>query len=148
MYDILLSEDENLLESNKWMFDDLQNSKFLQKDSKRTVGSTGNIVCYSSFPRSGNSFLRKYFENITGVVTGSEMSLEFNVDLQLMNFKGEEITDESVWIKKSHDPKFISIHDPEFISSVKTHKCNKIIVCVRNPYDVIASLMNFFPILC
>ena len=99
----------------------------------------GNIVSYSSYPRCGNSFLRKYFENITGVVTGTDMSLEFNVELQLMDFKGEEITDESVWIKKSHDPKNNRNN--------KTHKCNKIVVCVRNPFDIICSLMNFFPVL-
>ena len=56
-----------------------------------------------------------------------------------MDFKGEEITDQSVWIKKSHDPKSNRNN--------KTHKSNKIIVCVRNPFDIIASLMNFYPCL-
>jgi hypothetical protein len=56
-----------------------------------------------------------------------------------MDFKGEEVTDESVWIKKSHDPKSNKNN--------KTHKSNKIVVCVRNPFDIIASLMNFLPCL-
>ena len=67
------------------------------------------------------------------------MSVEFVVDLQLSEFKAEEITDNSVWIKKSHDPKWN-------LGNI-TNKCNKIICCVRNPYDTMASLMSFFPTL-
>ncbi len=67
------------------------------------------------------------------------MSLEFAVDLQLGDFKAEEVTDCSVWVKKSHDPK------PNMNN--KVHKANKILCCVRNPYDCIASLMNFLPTL-
>jgi hypothetical protein len=29
-------------------------------------------VTYTSYPRSGNTFLRKYFETITGIPTGSD----------------------------------------------------------------------------
>jgi len=65
------------------------------------------------------------------------MALEFCVDLQLYDFLGEEITDNSVWIKKSHDPKWNEGN--------KIHKCNKVIVCVRNPFDTIVSFMNFLP---
>jgi hypothetical protein len=67
------------------------------------------------------------------------MSLEFNVDLQLSDFKAEEISDASVWIKKTHDPK------PNLNN--KINKCNKIICCVRNPFDIIASMMSFLPTL-
>lgn len=56
-----------------------------------------------------------------------------------MGFKGEEVTNESVWIKKSHEPKWNKNN--------KIHKCNKVIICVRNPFDVIASIMNFLPCL-
>jgi hypothetical protein len=31
-----------------------------------------NQIAYTSYPRSGNTFLRKYLENITGVATGSD----------------------------------------------------------------------------
>ena len=67
------------------------------------------------------------------------MSLEFNLDFQLGYFKSEEVTDASVWVKKSHDPKWNKNN--------KTHKCNKALCCVRNPYDTIASIMHFFPAL-
>ena len=48
-----------------------------------TAANTGNKVSYSSYPRMGNSFLRKYLQNITGVATGSDMALEFDIDFQL-----------------------------------------------------------------
>ena len=32
----------------------------------------GDRVCYQTFPRSGNTFLRKYMELITNVPTGTE----------------------------------------------------------------------------
>ena len=60
---------------------DKDDAKYLDLNSQTTVESTGNIVSYASFPRCGNSFLRKYLQLITGVATGSDMSLEFCVDL-------------------------------------------------------------------
>ena len=68
------------------------------------------------------------------------MAVELNYDLQLNIFPGEEIIDDSVWIYKSHDP--IMFPNPII------HKANKIIVCVRNPYDILVSIMNFMPIHC
>jgi hypothetical protein len=67
------------------------------------------------------------------------MTLEFNLDLQMSDFKGEEITDDRVWITKTHDPKWNEDN--------KIWKCNKVICCVRNPYDVIVSFMHFLPTL-
>lgn len=46
--------------------------KFLDKKSELL----GNKVAFASFPRTGNSFLRKILEQITGVFTGSDMPLE------------------------------------------------------------------------
>ena len=46
--------------------------KFL--DGKVTM-QPKNRVIYTSVPRSGNSFLRKYFEQISGVVTGSDVTV-------------------------------------------------------------------------
>jgi hypothetical protein len=138
--DVLRSSDASLLEEHAWMFEG--ECKFLNMTdpaSGKTVENTGNIVSYCSFPRCGNSFLRKYLQLVTGIATGSDMSLEFCVDLQLKDFKAEEIIDSSVWIKKSHDPKWN-------LNNI-TNKCNKVICCDRNPYDVIPSLMHFFPTL-
>ena len=50
--------------------------------------------------------MRKYFENVTGCATGSDMILKHqpNVALQFCGFKAEGMTDERVWINKSHFP--------------------------------------------
>jgi hypothetical protein len=57
-------------------------------------------VTYTSYPRSGNTFLRKYFETITGIATGSDQVMKFNLNiaLQFSGLKGEGITDGRVWI--------------------------------------------------
>lgn len=63
-------------------------------------------ITYATYPRSGNTFLRKYFEEITGVATGSDMVMKYNlnVSLQYTGFKGEGIVDDRIWINKSHFP--------------------------------------------
>lgn len=45
--------------------------KFL--DNK--VNMTGNKVALATYPRTGNSFLRKIVESISGVYTGADMPL-------------------------------------------------------------------------
>ena len=41
----------------------------------------GESVAFQSFQRSGNTFLREYIEEITGVFTGSDMSLDMTFNL-------------------------------------------------------------------
>lgn len=97
----------------------------------------GNKVSFNSFPRSGNSFLRRFLEQITGISTGANISLHTSTSLQIMGLMGENIVDDRAWIIKAHHPFLI----PESIDYV----CNKVIVCVRNPLDVLpswASLTN------
>ena len=52
-------------------------------------------VVYATYPRSGNSLMRKYFENVTGTATGSDMVVRHasNVALQFCGFKAEGIID-------------------------------------------------------
>lgn len=91
---------------------------------------TNQAVVYATYPRSGNSFMRKYFENITGIATGSDMVMKFspNVGLQIAGFKGEGITDDRCWIKKSHFPFTLPFMD-EFSNDIA-------VICTRNPFDV------------
>jgi len=84
-----------------------------------------------TYPRSGNTFLRKYLEIITGVTTGSEVE----ASVWHLPLIGENIVDDSVWIIKSHGP----------IARVRTcedFKMNKIIVLMRNPFAVIISMVH------
>lgn len=94
----------------------------------------GHHISLNAHPRSGNSFLRKYLQNVLGIHTGSDMVLDQTINNQV-NMAGEEITDASVWIKKTHDP---------YRSPMDTviHKSNKIICIVRNPYDTLMSFLN------
>ena len=86
-----------------------------------------------TFMRSGNTFLRKYFELITMVPTGTDMDTP-PMPLQMTGLIGEEVSDDSVWVTKTHDPMRFGSRD---------FKTNKIIVTVRNPFDVIVSVAHF-----
>ena len=59
LWDILRSPDASLLEESKWMFD-IKDDKYLDMNAERTVDSMHQKVSYSTLPRVGNSFLRKY----------------------------------------------------------------------------------------
>ena len=94
----------------------------------------GDRVCYLTFARSGNTFLRKYMENITNIPTGSEMDLSIPMPLTLMGVIGEAIVDDRAWIIKSHDPMRFAALDFE---------SNRVVVTARNPFDVLISLSTF-----
>lgn len=81
-----------------------------------------------SYPRSGNSFLRRYLELITGIFTGSDIHIDLSMSLQMMGLKGEYVVDNSVWISKTHCPSY-------FPRSLQ-FTANKMIVIVRSPLDV------------
>jgi len=93
-------------------------------------------ISYTSYPRSGNTFLRKYLENITGIATGSDMFMKFtlNTTLQFSGFKGEGIVKDNVWSNKTHFP-FRTPMDRKYDSKL-------IILAVRNPLDVAVSFFN------
>ena len=68
---------------------------------------TGQQIALESIVRSGNSFLRRIIELITGVYTGSDMNS--NVTLHFMcgwNMPGEETVaqDNLCWVTKTHWP--------------------------------------------
>lgn len=94
-------------------------------------------LTYATYPRSGNSFFRKYFESITGLTTGNDIECKYlvNLALQMQGFKGQEVVDNRVWIVKTHYPDGFSL-ELDFDS-------NKSILCVRNPLDVLASQFSF-----
>ena len=81
---------------------------FFGKTSRYTTGNSKEqmAVLYSTFPRSGNSMMRKYYENVTGIVTGTDLGTTHmpNLALQYTGLKGEGIDDSRCWIKKSHFP--------------------------------------------
>jgi hypothetical protein len=112
---------------------DLTNIPDFSRQARFLSGAPFQAISYTSYPRSGNTFLRKYLENITGVATGSDQLMKFtlNVTLQYSGFKGEGIVKDKCWINKTHFP-YRTPMDREYKSEV-------IILAVRNPLDVFVS---------
>ena len=104
-------------------------------ESKYLSSNNFEKVILTSYPRSGNTLLRKYLEDITGVITGSDCDLrrKLNSDLVEMGMRGEGKTDYKVWAIKSHYPERFG---------ATLFKANKCILLVRNPLDSIISLYN------
>lgn len=95
--ELLLSKDLNRLSELDWI--QQQSLRFLDG----TVDMKGNVVAMMSFPRSGNTFLRRFLELCTGVFTGSDMNIKHTCSKQLMGMAGEQVVgDNSVWITKTH----------------------------------------------
>lgn len=91
-------------------------------------------ICFASIMRCGNTFYRRLIENISGVVTGSNIRITTTLCLAFVatGFKGESIMDNRSWVIKSHFPYVYPTASPCSIS--------RAIVLVRNPLDVIVSL--------
>ena len=71
------SRDAALWERSKWLFE-AKNGVFLDGEPIRS-----NKIAFCSFPRSGNTFLRKYFLLLTGIPTGSDNTLHSDTILQM-----------------------------------------------------------------
>ncbi|CAI2363576.1 unnamed protein product [Moneuplotes crassus] len=106
----------------------LEEPKYLSKNDFEKVVLT-------SYPRSGNTLLRKYLEDITGIITGSDCDVKrrLNSDLVEMGMSGEGRTNHSIWVAKSHYPERYG---------ASKFMANKCILLVRNPLDAIISLFN------
>ena len=92
-------------------------------------------VLLTSYSRSGNTLIRKYLEDITGIITGSDVDTRRGLCSFLVDkgMKGEGKLDDRVWIVKSHFPERTGY--AKFLA-------NKCILLVRNPMDAIISLFN------
>ena len=92
-------------------------------------------VLLVSYPRCGNSYARKLLEASTGLVTGSDSRPNRPLSSSLIRFGyvGEGITDQSVWVVKSHFPERLG-----FIR----FPVKRIILVIRNPFDAIESYFH------
>ena len=101
-----------------------------------SVNLAGDRVAFQSMVRSGNTFLRRYLEEITGVFTGADMGIAHTFFEAQFGFLGQNTTCDSnrVWITKTHYPQDIPDGTP--------FTANKMIVIARNPIDVIPSFFN------
>jgi hypothetical protein len=71
---VLRSSDEQVWKENHWMFDG--EFKFMDNEPNKS-----NKIAFASFPRSGNTFLRKFSELLTGVQTGADNTLHISIML-------------------------------------------------------------------
>ena len=124
---LLRSKDEALWLRCKWMFD----GKFRFLDGEP---NNSQKVAFCSFPRSGNTFLRKYLELLTGIHTGSDCTLDLDVQFQMQGLSGTHTVDDTVWIAKSHSPWIMKM--------IPIFTANKCIVIVRNPLDSMVSMLH------
>ena len=94
-------------------------------------------IVYSSYLRSGNTFMRAKLEAITGITTGSTVPNAWSVNFQLLasGLRGEGHIGDDVWFVKTHFP----LVSPA-VGCVSAHKA---LIGVRNPIDVLVSYFEF-----
>ena len=109
------------------MFDG--NNRFLDGEPNKS-----HKIAFCSFPRSGNTFMRRYIEMLTGIATGGDNSLLLATDLQMIGMIGEGIVNDTCWVIKTHSP-WMKPYSPPFTA-------NKCIVVVRNPLDSCVSWLQ------
>lgn len=82
--ELLLSKDLTRSSELDWVAKDF---RFL--NGKNVLNESGDHVALMTFPRSGNSFLRRYLELITGIYTGSDIDVRYSAALQMHGLLGE-----------------------------------------------------------
>jgi hypothetical protein len=127
---MLKSKDENVFKASGWLWEGTD-FKFLDGQPIEP-----NHINFSSFPRSGNSFLRRFIEQISGLSTGSAWGIHSGTILQVSGFAGEAYTSDHVWVVKTMHP---MIMPQGLVKGTVPYNANKSIVCVRNPLDVFPS---------
>ena len=70
--DYLLSKDLSRMDELDWV----DREEFRHLDGQVNLYKTGDRVSFQSYPRSGNTFLRRFLEQITGVYTGTDMDMK------------------------------------------------------------------------
>ncbi|TNV78443.1 hypothetical protein FGO68_gene573 [Halteria grandinella] len=111
-----------------WVDENGGTFRFLDKQTSLS----GFRTVFASFPRSGNSFLRRFLEQISGIHTGADVRVDGTLNLQMCGLIGEgHVGVDDVWICKSH-----FALDQELC---KEFTANKAIILFRNPLDVIIS---------
>ena len=90
---------ETYLEKTKEKPEYLEHPKFLSHNHFEKVA----LACYQ---KSGSTLLRRYLENITGVITGSDGDTTTALDKQLKDsgLVGESILGNKIWIAQTNFP--------------------------------------------
>ncbi|CAN0159257.1 unnamed protein product, partial [Phaeothamnion confervicola] len=99
------------------------------------AGTRGCRTALVSYPRSGNTLLRRLLESVTGVVTGSDTRPDRTLSRSLtaLGMQGEGVVDARVSVVKTHYPER---------HGYRRFRADRAIVLVRNPFDAIDSYFN------
>ncbi len=100
------------------------------RTSKKGLG-----VVLASYPRSGNTLLRRLLEDATGVITGSDSNPTRPLvrGLTAGGLQGEAVLDDRVHIVKTHWPER---------KGWRSFKAHRVIILVRNPFHAIESYFH------
>ncbi|CAM9664141.1 unnamed protein product [Chrysoparadoxa australica] len=92
-------------------------------------------VVLASYPRSGNTLLRRLLEEATGIITGSDTRPNRTLSRSLIagGMQGEGVVDERVIVVKTHFPER---------SGYRPYEASRVVLLVRNPFDAIDSYFN------
>jgi hypothetical protein len=74
---MLKSKDAVEFENSKWIFEATEKNRFMFCDGEKLPTK----IAFNTYPRSGNSFLRKYMEQLTGISTGATVQLHTSTSL-------------------------------------------------------------------
>ena len=105
-----------------------------------TVDVSGFRCGLDSFPRSGNSFLRKLVEQIIGVPTGNEVKIDPHLTMSGLMGEGHAANDRVVLTKSHHPLCWRTYKDDPFIAQCTV---NKQLLLMRNPIDNFISFTIF-----
>jgi len=95
-------------------------------------------VWLASYPRSGNTYMRLIMEQVTGIHTGTPAPPNSKKGVQALYDRGfiaEGITDDRVWMVKTHFPERARPGG----EGIRGHK---VMLMMRNPFDSIDSYFN------
>ena len=112
-------------------------SKFGHIDKGKCVfmnGTGRQPIALTSFPGSGNTWVRGLLQQVTGFCTGS---LSCDPDLRRHGFVGESITSGSVLVVKTHKPSFYATK-----SGKSSNIFQQAVYIIRNPFDAIIAERN------
>ena len=112
-------------------------NKFRPIDQGKCVfmnGTGRQPIALTSFPGSGNTWVRGLLQQVTGFCTGS---LSCDPDLRRHGFVGESITSGFVLVVKTHKPSFYATK-----SGNSSNIFQQAVYIIRNPFDAIIAERN------
>jgi len=111
--------------------------RFLNDASPSTTPKQNPVTLLCSYPRSGNTLLRTLLERTTSILTGSDTRPDRSLSKSLAH--DHDVVGEG--IISSTQVSIVKTHFPERRGCLP-YRASKVLLVIRNPYDVIDSYWN------